>query len=60
MTGKILLAVPAIVFLAIYWLNPEHVGMFIADPMGQTMLGAALVLLCIGALVIKRILKLDV
>ncbi|MGD9213527.1 MAG: type II secretion system F family protein [Desulfobacteraceae bacterium] len=60
MTGKILVAVPAIVFLAIYWLNPEHVGMFIADPMGQTMLGAALVLLCIGALVIKRILKLDV
>jgi tight adherence protein B len=60
MTGKILLAVPAIVFLAIYWLNPEHVGQFIADPMGQTMLGSALVLLCIGALVIKRILKLDV
>jgi tight adherence protein B len=59
LTGKILLAVPAIVFLCMYWLNPEHVGMFVIDPIGQVMLGGALVLLCIGALVIKRILKLD-
>lgn len=59
LTGKILLAVPAIVFLCMYWLNPEHVGMFMVDPIGQMMLGAALMLLCIGALVIKRILKLD-
>lgn len=60
LTGKILLVVPVVVFLGMYWLNTEHVIAFIRDPIGRAMLGTSVILLVIGTMVINRILKLDV
>jgi len=60
LTGKILLVVPVVVFLGMYWLNTEHVVAFIRDPIGQAMLGTSVILIFIGAMVINRILKLDI
>jgi tight adherence protein B len=60
LTGKILMVVPVVVFLGMYWLNTKHVSAFIRDPIGQTMLGTSVILMIIGLIVINRILKLDV
>lgn len=60
MTGKVLLIVPPVLLIAMYFMNPEHVTAFILDPIGQALLGATVVLLAIGLLIINRILKLDV
>lgn len=60
MTGKILLVVPVVIFLGSYFLMTEHVSTFIRDPIGQAMLGTSVILVVIGAMVINRILKLDV
>ena len=60
LTGKILVAVPLVMFAAMYLLNPEYAGKLIFDPLGRAMAGGALFLMIIGALVIGRIVKLDV
>jgi tight adherence protein B len=60
MTGKILVAIPVLLFFAMYMLNPDYAGTLIADPAGRTLLVVAFFLMIAGGLLIKRILKLDV
>jgi tight adherence protein B len=60
MTGKILVAIPIVMFLAMSLLNPDYIGHLIYDPIGRAMAGLAAFLIFAGALVIKKILKLDV
>jgi tight adherence protein B len=60
LTGKILVAIPLVMFAALYLLNPEITGLLIFDPLGRMMAGAAICLMVLGAFVINRILKLDV
>jgi tight adherence protein B len=60
MTGKILVAIPVLLFFAMYLLNPNYAGTLIADPAGRALLALAFFLMIAGVLLIKRILKLDV
>jgi tight adherence protein B len=56
----ILLLLPFVLFLAIYLLNREYVSHLIVDPIGRLMLGLAALMMFIGLLVIRRIIKVEV
>ena len=60
LSGIVLLALPPVLFLAVYKLNPEYMMVLFTDPMGKKMLAGALVLQLLGALVIKKIINIKV
>jgi tight adherence protein B len=60
LSGIILLALPPILFVVMYRLNPGYVMMLFSDPMGKQMLAGAIVLQVIGALVIRKIVNIKV
>lgn len=60
LSGIILMALPIVLFLAIYRLNREYIMTLFTDPMGQQMLGVAIVMQILGALVIKKIVAIKV
>jgi tight adherence protein B len=60
LTGKILVAIPVLMFVAMYLLNPDYAGTLIHDPAGRMLAFGAMGLMLVGGLVIRRILKLDV
>lgn len=60
LSGIILMALPVVLFLAIYRLNPGYIMTLFTDPMGQQMLGVAIVMQILGALVIKKIVAIKV
>jgi tight adherence protein B len=60
LSGIVLLALPPLLFLAVYYLNPEYCLVLFTDPMGKKMLAAAVFLQFVGALVIKKIINIKV
>jgi tight adherence protein B len=60
LSGIVLLALPPALALVMYRLNPDYLQMLFDDPMGQQMLGVALFLQVVGALVIKKIVSIKV
>jgi tight adherence protein B len=60
LSGVVLLALPPVLFLAVYYLNPEYIMLLFTDEMGRQMLLAAVVLQVIGALVIRKIVNIKV
>jgi tight adherence protein B len=60
LSGLVLLGLPPVLFLAVYYLNPGYVMMLFTDPMGKQMLAGAVVLQVLGALVIKKIVNIKV
>jgi tight adherence protein B len=60
LSGIVLLALPPVLFLAVYKLNPEYVSPLFTDPMGRKMLAGAVVLQLLGAIVIKKIINIKV
>jgi len=60
MSGAVLLALPPVLFLTMLKLNYEYVITLFTDPMGQYMLGGAIVTQILGALVIKKIITIKV
>lgn len=60
LSGIVLLALPPVLFLAVYRLNPDYVMPLFTDPMGRKMLTGAIVLQLIGAIVIKKIISIKV
>lgn len=60
LSGIVLLALPPLLFLAVYYLNPRYSMMLFEDPMGQQMLVAAAILQILGALVIRKIVNIKV
>jgi len=60
LSGIVLLALPPVLFLAVYKLNPEYVMPLFTDPMGRQMLAAAIVMQLFGAIVIKKIITIKV
>jgi tight adherence protein B len=59
-SAVILVALPFLIFLALYAVNRKHISILISDPMGVFLVGAGVLLMIIGILVIKRIIKVDV
>ncbi len=60
LSGTVLLALPFVLFFAVYQLNPEYLMVLFDDPMGKQMLAAAIVMQVIGALVIRKIVNIQV
>jgi tight adherence protein B len=60
LSGVVLLALPPLLFLAVYRLNPEYEMSLFHDPMGQKMLIGAAVMQILGALVIRKIVDIKV
>ena len=60
LSGIVLLALPFVLFLAVYQLNPDYVMVLFSDPMGTKMLAVAIVMQVLGALVIRKIVNIKV
>ena len=59
-TGYVLLALPAVLCIALSFINPEHMNLLFREKMGQMMLLGALVMQTIGYLWIKQVIKIEV
>jgi tight adherence protein B len=60
LSGIVLLALPPLLFLAVYRLNAEYVMPLFTDPMGRQMLAGAIIMQLLGAIVIKKIVNIKV
>jgi tight adherence protein B len=60
LSGIVLLALPPLLFLAVYRLNAEYVMPLFTDPMGRKMLAGGIVMQLLGAIVIKKIVNIKV
>jgi tight adherence protein B len=60
LSGIVLLALPPGLFTMMLFLNKEYVMKLFTDPMGQWMLGGAIVMQLAGAFVIKKIIDIKV
>lgn len=60
LSGWVLFALPAVVFVATLYMNPEYGGMLLNTPNGQMMLGAALGLQLMGIAMIRWIVNIKV
>lgn len=60
LSGIVLLALPPTLFLTMYYLNREYAMVLFRDETGRKLLGAALVLQLVGALVIRKIISIKV
>jgi tight adherence protein B len=59
-TGWVLMALPAVLGIALSYINPEHMNMLFRERMGQMMLIAAAVMQFIGYVWIKQVIKIEV
>jgi tight adherence protein B len=59
-TGYVLLALPAVLAIALSFINPEHMNLLFRERMGQQMLLGALVMQAMGFLWIKHVIKIEV
>jgi tight adherence protein B len=60
LSGVVLLALPFVLFVAVYQLNPDYVKVLFVDPMGTKMLVVAVIMQVVGALVIRKIVNIKV
>jgi tight adherence protein B len=60
MTGYVLLALPAVLCIALSFINPEHMNLLFRERLGQMMLGAAVVMQTIGYFWIRQVVKIEV
>jgi tight adherence protein B len=60
LSGIVLLALPPLLFLAVYRLNAEYVMPLFTDPMGRKMLAGGIIMQLLGAIVIKKIVNIKV
>ena len=60
LSGVVLLALPFVLFVAVYQLNPDYLMVLFTDPMGKKLLATAIFMQIIGALVIRKIVNIKV
>lgn len=60
LSGIVLLALPPVLFLTVYKLNPDYIMALFNDPMGKQMLAGGIVLQFLGAVVIRKIINIRV
>ncbi len=60
LSGIVLLALPPVLFLAVYRLNPDYVSVLFTDPMGKKMLAGGLLMQVLGAVAIRKIIDIKV
>jgi tight adherence protein B len=60
MSGLVLQALPVLLFIIVYALNPTYVMLLFTEPLGQKMLAGAIVLQILGAVAIRRIVNIKI
>jgi tight adherence protein B len=60
LSGAVLLAMPIVLGIYMYFRNPAYLLVLYQDPLGQKMVLAAIVLQIVGALVIKKIVDIKI
>ena len=60
LSGVVLLALPFVLFIAVYQLNPDYIMLLFTDPLGKKMLAVAAVLQVLGALWIRKVVNIRV
>lgn len=60
LSGVVLLALPPVLFVTVYRMNPEYLMLLFTDDLGKKMLIAGIVSQLIGALVIRKIVNIRV
>jgi tight adherence protein B len=60
LSGVVLLALPPVLFLVVYKMNPGYIMLLFTDPMGKKMLAGAIVMQVLGALAIRKIVNIKV
>lgn len=59
-SGIVLMALPILLFFAVWRLNPDYVMMLFTDDLGRKMVAVAVVLQILGAITIKKIIAIKV
>lgn len=59
-SGYVLVALPAVMFLVFYLIRPGYVDVFFTEPVCQTVLGIAVAAQFAGYLIIKRIVNIEI
>jgi tight adherence protein B len=60
MTGYLLSALPIIIFLLLYMLNPQYMMILFTDPIGKILVTAAVVMQLLGFVWIRKIIKIEI
>jgi tight adherence protein B len=60
MTGYVLLALPACLGIALYFINADHMNTLFNHPIGRTMLVGAAVMQTVGYFWIRQVIKIEV
>src|SRR6185503_19762898 len=60
MSGAVLLALPILLFFAVYTLNPDYVMLLFTEPMGKKMLIGSIVMQVVGTVVIRKIINIKI
>jgi len=60
LSGVVLLALPPVLFVTMWYLNPGYSMTLFTDPMGHQMLAGAIIMQIVGALVIRKIVNIKV
>ena len=59
-SAMILLGLPIFIALVLYKMNPEYLGLLFVDPIGQRMTTVGVLMMVIGAVVMKRMVAIKV
>jgi tight adherence protein B len=60
LSGIVLLALPPLLFVVVYRMNPEYISLLFTDDLGKKMLIVGVVMQLFGALVIRKIVNIRV
>ncbi len=60
LSGVVLLALPFVLLIAVYQLNPDYIMVLFTDPLGTKMLAVGALMQVAGALVIRKIINIKV
>ncbi len=60
LTGYVLLALPAVLCIALAYINPDHMNLLFRDRMGQMLLMTAIVMQTVGYVWIRQVVKIEV
>lgn len=60
MSGVVLMGLPVVLFMAVYYINPDYVMVLFTHPTGQKMMYVAIFLQILGAICIKKIVDIKV
>ncbi len=60
LSGIVLLALPPVLFVTVYRMNPEYIGLLFTDELGKKMLIGGIFSQLVGALVIRKIINIRI